>query len=93
MRRLSSAEAIEALLKAEFPQAFFEGSGLSLERVESIRKAYVEALRDPMVVEIAKRQTLDIDPISAAEIEKIVRDLYAAPPAAIERAKQMVPQG
>jgi hypothetical protein len=26
-----SAEAIEALLKVEFPQAFFDGSGLSIE--------------------------------------------------------------
>ncbi len=41
-----TAEAIEALLKAEFPQAFFEGSGLSLERVEygdiRVRKAFHE---------------------------------------------------
>ena len=71
----------------------FMGPGVPLERVEAIRRAYVESLRDPMVVDLAKRQQLDIDPISASEIEKIVRDLYAAPPAAIERAKQMVPQG
>ena len=41
-----TAEAIEALLKAEFPQAFFEGSGLSLERAEygdiRVRKAFHE---------------------------------------------------
>jgi len=41
-----SAEAIEALLSAEFPQAFFPGCGLSLEKVEygdvRIRRAYHE---------------------------------------------------
>ncbi len=71
----------------------FMGPGVPMERVEAIRKAYVEALRDPMVIEIAKRQSLDIDPVGADELTKIVRDLYAAPPAAVERAKLMVPQG
>lgn len=41
-----TAEAIEALLKVEFPQAFYDGSGLSLERVAygdvRIRKAFHE---------------------------------------------------
>ena len=41
-----TAEAIEAVLKVEFPQAFYEGSGLSLERIDyadiRIRKAFHE---------------------------------------------------
>ena len=41
-----SAEDIEALLSAEFPQAFYPGCGLSLERVEygdvRVRRAYHE---------------------------------------------------
>ncbi len=41
-----TAAAIEALLTVEFPQAFFPGSGLTIERVEHgdvrVRKAYHE---------------------------------------------------
>ena len=41
-----TAGAIEALLKVEFPQAFFDGSGLSIEKVEygdiRVRKAFHE---------------------------------------------------
>ncbi|MDP2296339.1 MAG: PaaI family thioesterase [Pseudolabrys sp.] len=41
-----SAAEIEALLKVEFPQAFHDGSGLSLERVDyadiRVRKAFHE---------------------------------------------------
>ena len=41
-----TAEAIEALLKVEFPQAFFDGSGLSIEKVAygdiRVRKAFHE---------------------------------------------------
>lgn len=41
-----TAEAIEALLTAEFPQAFYPGSGLSIERVAygdvRVRKAFHE---------------------------------------------------
>lgn len=76
---------------AGFPS--FMGPGVPEDRVFAIRKAYMEALRDPLVVEIAKRQSLDIDPVSADELAKIVRDLYTASPAAVERAKMMVPLG
>jgi uncharacterized protein (TIGR00369 family) len=41
-----TAQAIEALLKVEFPQAFYDGSGLTLERVDyadiRVRKAFHE---------------------------------------------------
>jgi len=71
----------------------FMGPGVPAERVNAIRRAYVEALKDPVVLEHALRQSLDIDPISFEEIESIVRGVYAAPTAAIERAKLIVPRG
>jgi uncharacterized protein (TIGR00369 family) len=41
-----TAAAIEALLKVEFPQAFYDGSGLTLDRVDyadiRVRKAFHE---------------------------------------------------
>jgi len=76
---------------AGFPS--FMGPGVPLDRVQAIRRAYMEALRDPVVIELAKRQSLDIDPVTAGELGKIVRDLYAAPAAAVNRAKMMVPLG
>ena len=76
---------------AGFPS--FMGPGVPPERIIAIRNAYQEALRDPVVVDLAKRQSLDIDPVSGDELGKIVRDLYSASPAAIERAKVMVPLG
>jgi hypothetical protein len=43
--------------------------------------------------DLAMRQLLDIEPITAEELEKIARDLYSSPHAAIERARLMVPLG
>ena len=68
------------------------GPGVPAERVAAIRAAYAAALKDPDFIDIANRQGLDIDPIPADEISKIVRDLYAAPPAAIEQARLLLPQ-
>ena len=76
---------------AGFPS--FMGPGVPQDRIVAIRKAYMEALSDPAVIALAKRQSLDIDPVSADDLAKIVRDLYAASPASIERAKLMVPLG
>ena len=70
----------------------FMGPGVPAERVAAIRAAYAAALKDPDFIDIANRQGLDIDPIPADEISKIVRDLYAAPPAAIEQARLLLPQ-
>lgn len=71
----------------------FMGADVPAERLAAIRKAYVDALEDPQFIELAARQQLDIDYISPDEIAKTVRGLYAAPPAAIERVMQMVPNG
>jgi hypothetical protein len=38
-----------------------------------------------------QRQGLDLDPISAAEITDTVRGIYALPPAAVERARDLLP--
>lgn len=69
----------------------FMGAGVPAERVAAIRKAYLDALRDPQFIELAARQQLDIDYVPPDEIAKIVHHLYAAPRAAIERVMQLVP--
>jgi tripartite-type tricarboxylate transporter receptor subunit TctC len=69
----------------------FLGPGVSRERVEAIRAAYIATLKDPEVMDIAQRGQLDIDPISADEIAAVVRGIYALPESAVERARDFLP--
>src|SRR5262249_40892370 len=69
----------------------FMGPGVPKERVEAIRAAYERTLKDPEFVEAILKQGLDLDPIGADELTDIVRGIYALPPAAVERARDLLP--
>jgi tripartite-type tricarboxylate transporter receptor subunit TctC len=69
----------------------FMGPGVPKERVDAIRAAYVQTLKDPEFIEAVRKGGLDIDPISAEEITETVRGIYALPEAAVERARDLLP--
>jgi tripartite-type tricarboxylate transporter receptor subunit TctC len=71
----------------------FMGPGVPKDRVEAIRAAYMQTMKDPEFQEMLKRQSLDLDPIGPQELEEVVRGIYAIPPAAVERAKDLMPPG
>jgi tripartite-type tricarboxylate transporter receptor subunit TctC len=68
----------------------FMGPGVPHDRVAAVRSAYEKALKEPAFIAAAQTQNLGIDPLSATEIEKIVADMYATPPALIERARDIM---
>lgn len=71
----------------------FMGPGVPKDRIEAIRAAYVATMKDPEFVELMQKQSLDLDPISAAELTAIVNGIYALPKEAVEKARQILPAG
>lgn len=69
----------------------FMGPGVPLERVEAIRSAYQQSLKDPEFVAAIEKQGLDLDPIGPEELADIVRGIYALPPTAVEGARDLLP--
>src|SRR3954464_8642258 len=55
----------------------FMGPGVPKERVEAIRAAYAQTMRDPEFVDAVLKSGLDLDPIGAEELTDIVRGIYA----------------
>jgi tripartite-type tricarboxylate transporter receptor subunit TctC len=68
----------------------FMGAGVPPERVQAIRDAFDKVMRDPEFVDLVRKQDMDVDPIDAAEISRIVRSMYASPAAAVARVREMV---
>jgi hypothetical protein len=68
----------------------FMGPGVPPERVEAIRRAYLQTLDDPEFRALLARQSLDLDPIQAAELTTTVRDIYAMPQAAMAKARSII---
>jgi tripartite-type tricarboxylate transporter receptor subunit TctC len=69
----------------------FMGPGVPRERVEAIRSAYMQSLKDPEFIEAVQKQGLDLDPVGAGELAEIVRGIYALPAAAVEGARDLLP--
>jgi tripartite-type tricarboxylate transporter receptor subunit TctC len=69
----------------------FMGPGVPADRVEAVRRAYLQSLNDPEFLAAVRREGLDIDPIGADELTDIVRGIYELPPNAVERARDLLP--
>jgi hypothetical protein len=50
-------------------------------------------MRDPDFVAEAKQRQLEVNPMSAAEIDKLVGELYATPPDVIAATKAVIAEG
>jgi tripartite-type tricarboxylate transporter receptor subunit TctC len=61
--------------------------GLPEDRKEALRKAFDATMKDPEFLKEAKTMALEIAPVSGAEIEKLIADLYATPKEVIDQAR------
>ncbi len=61
----------------EFQRPFSVPPGTPKERLQLLRKAYAETLRDPELLAEAKKMKLDIDPVSGEDIDGYVKQIYS----------------
>jgi tripartite-type tricarboxylate transporter receptor subunit TctC len=60
------------------------------ERVAILRKAFTEALKDKALLEEAHKLKIEIDPIPAEEVTKIVHEVVNAPPEVVAKAQEIM---
>jgi tripartite-type tricarboxylate transporter receptor subunit TctC len=60
------------------------------DRVQTLRKALQDTLKDPTFLAEADKAKLDIDPVTAAEIEKVVANLFSLDPALVAKLKELL---
>jgi tripartite-type tricarboxylate transporter receptor subunit TctC len=68
----------------------FMGPDVPKSRVGMVRAAYEQALRDPDLLTTAKKQRLEIDPLTAGDIERIIAGMYGTPQSIIGRARMLM---
>jgi hypothetical protein len=64
--------------------------GVSSERVQLLRRAFMQVLQDPKFLEEASRLNLEIDPLPGEDVEKVVNELSQLPREARERVRQFM---
>lgn len=67
--------------------------GIPEDRKQALRKAFDATMKDPEFLAEAKQRKMDVNPVSGAEIEKLVAELYSTPPDVIAQAKAAISSG
>jgi tripartite-type tricarboxylate transporter receptor subunit TctC len=64
------------------------GPGVPTDRVQALRKAFDETVRDPQFIEAANKAAMYLNPMSGAELQQIVGRIVGPSPAVIEKIQE-----
>ena len=68
----------------------FTTPGVPQERVEALRAAFNATMKDPAFLATAAKANMDLNPVSGDELQRIVAELFATPPSAVQRLKEIL---
>ncbi|MDB5597319.1 MAG: Tripartite-type tricarboxylate transporter, receptor component TctC [Hyphomicrobiales bacterium] len=68
----------------------FTTPGVPAERVKALRDAFDRMVADPVFLEQAKKENLEIEPVSGEELQKIVADIVATPKPIADRLQEII---
>jgi len=64
--------------------------GTPKDRVEILRKAFMDTMKDPEFLADAEKAKLDINPLDGASLEKAVREVFNVDPTLVPRLKEIL---
>ena len=72
---------------------FLAPPGIPPERKQALRAAFDETMRDPAFLAEAKQRGLEVNPVSGAEIDKLIEELYQTPADIIAEVRDSIAPG
>ena len=75
---------------AEIGRTLWAAPGAPKERVAAIRKGFDAAMKDPGLIESAKKRQMDLEYLSGADVEKVVLRTLKVTPKQIARANDLI---
>ena len=75
------------LSRQSMARPFAAPPGVPADRAEALRQAFERTMADPKFIAEAKAAGLEVNPVSGAEIERLVGELYQTPPDVVAEAK------
>ena len=73
-----------------FSRPFVISPGTPRERVQILRRAFQETLKDKTLLAEAEKARLTVDPVSGEELEKLVADLFRLDAALVAKLKEVL---
>jgi tripartite-type tricarboxylate transporter receptor subunit TctC len=97
MEAARSAEDRKALelffARAAMGRPFVAPPGVPADRLAALRTAFDAAIADPAFLEDARKQNLNVVPVSAREMTEVVSKAYATPPEVVRRTIRALGRG
>ena len=95
MTSLAKEPAARAVLEFLYEQnaisrPFILPPGVPDDRLAALREAFMATTRDPELQAEAKRMQIDVEPITGAEVQDIVRRLYDTPAPVVTQLKRLL---
>jgi len=76
--------------KYQMGRPYFVPPGVPAERVAALRAAFDATMKDPKLLADAKKQRLEIDPVSGADVQAMVEKLYRTPEPLVRKARDLL---
>ena len=75
----------------ELSRPFVMPPGVPADRVAAVKSAFAAALKDPLLIGEAKKQSIDITYRSPDDLLTLIHAMYATPKAQLDRAAELIP--
>jgi tripartite-type tricarboxylate transporter receptor subunit TctC len=72
----------------DFGRPYVTGADVPADRVEALRKAFMDSLNDPEFLKEMDSRGLDVSPLSGEDLQKLVASIYNTPPEILKKTRQ-----
>jgi len=87
----SSRRVAQVILAAErFGRPIVATPGTPADRVQILRRAFDQSMKDPELLAETQKQKMDVDPTSGPELEKLAQQILQQPPDVLARVKKIL---
>ena len=73
-----------------FTRPFIMAPDVPKERVEAMRKAFLQALADPELLADAKKQSLIVTPLPGPDLQAMIHKIYTTPPEIVAKVRRAI---
>jgi tripartite-type tricarboxylate transporter receptor subunit TctC len=92
---LAKSDEQKAILKLIFARQvmgrpYLSPPNIPRERAAALQKAFLDTMKDPDFLAQAEKAQLEITPVSGADIDKLVREVYQTPPEIAAKAAKIL---
>jgi tripartite-type tricarboxylate transporter receptor subunit TctC len=78
------------LASGDFGRPMVVGPGVPPDRVKVLREAYAKAMRDPGLIDEAKKGQMDMEHTPGEELQNLMKEFMNQPPDVVERVKKVL---